>query len=105
MSSSTESILKAPLTEEQIQQLRQILSAVGYSIVFLKEEETKGLCVNGVKMPGPDGILPSVLNISWDSTPQDMALYAIGVARKAGCYAPHHAHIRLILESTLQRIS
>ena len=104
MSSSTESILKAPLTEEQIQQLRQILSAVGYSIVFLKEEAT-GLRVNGVKMPGPDGILPLVLKISWASTAQEMALYAIGVARKAGCYEPHHAHIRLILESTLQRIS
>jgi hypothetical protein len=100
MSSSTESTRTVSRTDEEIQQLRQILTAAGYSILFLKEE-TKNSIVNGVKMPGSGGMLPLVQEISWASTPQDMALYAITVARETGCHEPHQSHVRLILKVAL----
>lgn len=83
---------------------QQIDEACGTSIVLLKFETTSAF-VNGVKMSGREGSLPSVLKISLASTAQDMALFAIGVARKNGDYQPSSFCVRMILENALQRIS
>ena len=84
---------------------KQKLGAAGAeSQVFLSLEKTSSI-VDGVKMPGPEGSLPSVLKIYWASTAQEMALYAIGVARKNGDYQPSSFCVRMILKDALPRIS
>ena len=98
MSSAT-SPARAKCSPEQ-----QILEAMAAAAVFLSFEKTTSV-VDGVKMPGAEGNFPSVLEISWASTAQEMALYAIGVARKHGEYKPSSFCVRLILEAALRRIS
>lgn len=84
---------------------KQQLDAAGAeSQVFLSLEQTSSI-VDGVKMPGPEGSFPSVLKISWASTIQEMALYAIAVARKNCDYQPSSFCVRMILKDALSRIS
>ena len=83
---------------------QQINAAVGEVAVFLSLERTTSI-VDGVKMPGAEGVFPSVLKISSASTAQEMALYAIGVARKHGDHNPSSLCVQLILKGALPRIS
>ena len=95
----------APRARRALCSHKQQLDAAGAeSQVFLLHEQTSSI-VDGVKMPGPEGSFPSVLKISWASTAQEMALFAIGVARKNGDYQPSSFCVRMILENALPRMS
>lgn len=95
--------MSSPKTQTKKEKEKKICIAAKYAAKYaiMKPDE---LC-NGVSLPHPESTLPVVLTITVDSSVNEMAFYALRVARLNGAYTPIPDYLGMILERALSRAS